>query len=163
MVPGPVAGDEAAMTIGMCAARVAEALARDPDRVWVVDAGRVSLRSLAAPFAAASQMTVLLARGSVIGLQPVADRVSTLAKAGWPVAFATVGSPNYSRSEIEEFVGCPTLPGIPDEPNATAWAIDALNGKVSRPARRSPWWTAVGRLAGALAAAPRLTDVAVPA
>ena len=148
-IPGPIGGDEASLALGILASPLATLLRRDRERTWVVDVGRLSVRSPSMPIAAAADATILVTRSTVSDLQPIPDRVRSLAGAGCALALATIGSSSYDNEELGHFAGCPVLVNIPSDPNALRWAAELLNGEVSRSARKSEWHRQIARLAHA--------------
>ena len=156
MIPGPVAGEEAASVLGLAAASIADVAASDRERTWIVDVGRVTPRSPSFVFAARAMRTVLIVRGRPDELLPVPARVETLSRAGCAIGLVVVGRNGYTAAEIADFAGCEVLGELPADPSADRLVDEVLTGR----RLRSKLWPAVVDLAGRLelAAQPRFVE-----
>jgi hypothetical protein len=144
VVPAPPSAEHASAALGQAAPALARSVAGEPEWLWLVDAGRLSPRSPAMPFAAAADLVLLVTGGSLAALQLLPTRVDALVAAGCPVAVVLVGDSDWPQAEIAGFCGCDVLGQVP-------------RVRTRRPGPRSmnsaewrPWWAAVRDLAAVL-------------
>lgn len=155
LVPGPESATTAVRVWGAdrAAKQVADALAADA-RVWLVDAGRVSSRSVTAPLVERAAIAMLFARDQPADLLQVPERVADLRSLGVPVGVVVVGSPDYRADELAAFCGVDRLWCVTADPATVA---HTQRGWADRRLRRTPVWRDMVTLAGDLA------DSCVPA
>jgi hypothetical protein len=118
-----------------------------------VDAGRLSGRSPALPFAAAADHVLLVTAGSFPALQLVPHRVDALRAAGCPVSVVVVEPTSWPVAEIADFVGADVAAVLPVARGRSA-DIAAMHGSGWR-----AWWRHVDALASYLAAAAPAVEV----
>lgn len=150
LLPGPESSVTGQRVWGAdrAAAQVADRLGGDPGRVWIVDAGRVSARSVTAPLVARAAFTLVLTRDQPADLVQVPERVAELAALGSPVGVAVVGEPDYRTDELCQFFGVAQIWRL-----AAAADVVALTqrGWDDRRLRRTPVWRDTVALAADLA------------
>jgi MinD-like ATPase involved in chromosome partitioning or flagellar assembly len=146
VIPAPASAEQAHSALVHAAGALAGVMGAD-DQVWLVDAGRLSTRSPALPFATAADHVLVVTGGSFPALQLVPHRVEALRSAGCIVSVVVVEPTNWATEEIAQFVMADVVAVLPrvasrgDGPaamRASAWR---------------PWWNRVERAAGYLAAA----------
>ena len=140
LIPGPESAMSASRVWGAdrAAAQVAAALASDIDRLWLIDAGRVSARMATAPLVGAASVALVLVRDQPADLLQVPERVHEFAEAGASiVGVVVVGSPDYGIDELREFCGTSHLWRIAAEPSTVALT---QQGWDNRRLRRAPVW-----------------------
>jgi Mrp family chromosome partitioning ATPase len=154
VVPAPPSPEQAHSVLAHAAATLAPIVASAPGRdVWIVDAGRLSGRSPAVPFATAAEHVLLVTAGSFPALQLVPHRVDALRAAGCPVSVVVVEPTSWPVAEIADFVGADVaavLPVAKGRPTDVA----AMRGSGWR-----AWWRHVDELASYLAAAAPAVEV----
>lgn len=158
LLPGPESAAASRRVWGAerAAAQVAEALADEPDRVWIVDAGRVSTRSTTAPLVAGAALTLLLTRDQPADLVQVPERVAELGELCPRVGVVVVGHPDYRIDELRDFFGVAHVWRVAASPDAVALT---QRGWDDRRLRRAPVWRDVVALAADVA---DIADVADP-
>lgn len=161
LVCAPGAGELAAKTVGLTAARLA-GCADDVD--VIVDAGRLAPESPIDPVLARAHQVLVLARPSLAESQAVVFRTADLRGLGGAVGLVLVGEEPCRPEEVAEAAGMLLAGVLPDE----LLSARALCSVAGRPRRR--WlglWRAVSSLADTVAAslthAPGPGGVAVPA
>lgn len=149
-VPAPPSAEQAHSVLAHSASTVADILACDPaGAVWVVDAGRVSARSPAMPFALAADHVLVVTTGAFPALQLVPHRVDALRSVGCSVSVTVVEPTSWPADEIAEFVGADVAAVLP-RVKARSADLAAMRGKEWR-----TWWRHVAALASLLAVAAR--------
>ncbi len=156
VVPAPASAEQAHGAMTHAAAALAETVGSGGD-VWIVDAGRLSLRSPALAFARQADEVLLVTSGSFPALQLVPHRVEALRRVGCPVAVVIVEPTWWPPAEIAEFVGADIAAVLP----RVRTRDDRLNSMRSSTWR--PWWRAVERLAARCAAAGPIEAQSEPA
>ena len=107
------------------------------ERVWLVDAGRVSSRSVTATLVARSEITLVLTRDQPADILQVPERVSELAALGPRIGVVVVGRPDYGDDELRQFCGVDHLWRVTADPDAVALT---QRGWADRRLRRAPVW-----------------------
>ncbi len=149
-VPAPPSAEQAHSVLAHSASTVADVLAADPaGAVWVVDAGRLSVRSPAMPFAIAADHVLVVTSGAFPALQLVPHRVDALRSAGCAVSVAVVEPTSWPADEIADFVGADVAAVIP-RVKARSSELAAMRGNEWR-----TWWRHVAALASYLAVTAR--------
>jgi hypothetical protein len=150
LVPGPESAVTALRVWGSDrgAHQVGEALAADGERVWLVDAGRVSSRSVTAPLIARADITLLFSRDQPADLLQMPERAADLGALCAEVGVVVVGAPDYSLDELRSFCGVDHLWRVAAEPDAIALT---QRGWGDRRLRRSPLWRNMVELASDVA------------
>lgn len=150
LVPGPESAVTARRVWGAdrAAARVADVLADDTSRVWLVDVGRSSSRSETAPLFAGAELALVLTRDQPADLVQVPERVADLAAVCRRVGVVVVGSPAYRADELRSFCGVTNLWRVAADPGVVALTQHGWN---DRRLRRTPVWRDVVGLAADLA------------
>ena len=144
VVCAPPSGEETVSTVSYLAARLAVALRADRERVWLVDAGRISTRSPVGPLLQAADEVLLVSGGSAPALLLLPARVAALRAAGVNVSLVVVGDSPWAWAEIAGFAECDLLAVVP--------SVGCQDGDVMMSARVwRPWWTHVATLAELLA------------
>jgi hypothetical protein len=146
VVPAPPSSEQAASVLVHAGSALAGLVAGDPDGpVWIVDAGRLSTRSPALPFATDADHVLIVSAGAFAALQLLPHRVDALRSGGCDVSVVIVEPTSWSAHEIAEFVGADiagTLPHV----NEREDGIGAMRGGGWR-----TWWRRVEDLASYLA------------
>ena len=108
--------------------------------MWVVDAGRLSTRSPAVPFASAADAVLVVTSGSFPALQLVPHRVEALRNAGCAVSVVVVQPTSWPPEEIAQFVGADVVAVLPVCRHApTGWRrCDRARGGRGGPASSAP-------------------------
>jgi len=141
----PPSGEEASSALGYLAARLSVALRTDVDRLWLVDAGRLTARSPSAPLVAAADEVVVVSSGLPAALMLLPTRVAALRASGSDVSLVLVGRSVWPPAEIAEFAQCDVLAVVP--------LVRCQAGDVMMSARVwRPWWSQVAALADLLTA-----------
>jgi MinD-like ATPase involved in chromosome partitioning or flagellar assembly len=147
VIPAPASAEQATSALVHAAATLASIVATDPDgRVWLVDAGRLSGRSPALPFARLADHVVVVTAGAFPSLQLVPHRVEALRDAGCHVSVVVVEPTAWSPGELAEFVGTDVLAVLPHV-STRGTGIAAMRTSPWR-----PWWHRVEDAAAWLAA-----------
>jgi len=156
LVPGPESSVTAQRVWGAdrAAAQVADALAADRDRVWLVDGGRMAARSATSPLVARADVTLVFTRDQPADLLQVPERVADFAALCPLVGVVVVGAPDYGDDELRAFCGVDHLWRVAAAPDAVALTQRGWN---DRRLRRAPVWRDAVALAADLA---DLADVA---
>jgi hypothetical protein len=147
VVPGPVAGEEAAAAVTSIATRV-EGLAGVDDRVWCCDLGRLSASSPALPIATGSALTVLVCRPTRTEALALPSRATALAAAGCRLGLVVVDKGSYRASEVAAHCGLELLGTMPWVRDAEDYVAAAVAG---RRGRRSLLWQAAVEIAAVIA------------
>ena len=106
VVPAPPSAEQTYSALVHAAGALAAMMADDLDGlVWLVDAGRLSARSPALPFARLADHVVVVTAGAFPSLQLVPHRVEALRDAGCHVSVVVVEPTAWSPSEVADFVG----------------------------------------------------------
>ena len=114
VVPAPASAEQTTSALVHAAGTLAAIVADDPTaRVWLVDAGRLSGRSPALPFARLADHVVVVTAGAFPSLQLVPHRVEALRDAGCHVSVVVVEPTAWSPSEVADFVGADVLTVLP--------------------------------------------------
>lgn len=150
LVPGPESAVTALRVWGSdrAAHQVGEALAADDDRIWLIDAGRVSSRSVTAPLITRADLTLLFSRDQPADLLQIPERAAELGGLCPTIGVVVVGAPDYGFDELRSFCGVEHLWRIAAEPDAVALTQRAWS---DRRLRRSPLWRDMVALAADLA------------
>jgi len=150
VVPGPESAVAALRlwSADRAATQVAAALAADIERVWIVDAGRVSSRAPVAALVARSDLALVFTRHEPADLVQVPERVADLANLARRVGVVVVGTPDYGLDELREFCGVRHVWQVSAEPNAVALT---QRGWADRRLRRAPVWRDLVTVAAELA------------
>ncbi len=147
VVPAPPSAEQTTSALVHAAGTLAGIVANDLDgRVWLVDAGRLSARSPALPFARLADHTVIVASGAFPSLQLVPHRVEALRDAGCHVSVVVVEPTAWSPGEVADFVGADVLTVLPLV-SSRAPGIAGMRASAWR-----PWWRRVEDAAAWLAA-----------
>jgi MinD-like ATPase involved in chromosome partitioning or flagellar assembly len=145
LVPAPPSPEQAHSALAHAAGPLADVAAGAVDDVWIVDAGRLSTRSPALPFARIADQVLIVTAGSFPALQLVPHRVDALRAVGSPVAVVVVEPTSWSAGEVADFVGTDVVAVVP--------AVRTRDRRIAA-MRSGPWrtwWRAVDRLAAACA------------
>jgi hypothetical protein len=152
VVPAPPSSEQAHSVLVHAASTLAQVLASDPDGpVWIVDAGRLSVRSPALPFAKEANHALLVTGGSFAALQLIPHRVDALRSAGCDVSVVVVEPTSWPVDEIADFVGADVAAVLP----RAKGRIDDVSAMQASNWRA--WWRHVDELASYLAFATRAT------
>jgi hypothetical protein len=155
-VPAPPSAEQTHSVLSHSASVIADILASDPvGAVWVVDAGRVSVRSPAMPFAVAADHVLVVTNGVFPAVQLVPHRVDALRSAGCSVSGAVVEPTSWPAEEIAEFVGADVAALLP-RVKARSDDVAAMRGNEWR-----TWWRHVAALASYLAATTRASEASL--
>jgi MinD-like ATPase involved in chromosome partitioning or flagellar assembly len=147
VVPAPPSAEQTTSALVHAAGTLAGIVANDGDgRVWLVDAGRLSGRSPALPFARLAEHTVVVTAGAFPSLQLVPHRVEALRDAGCQVSVVVVEPTAWSPTEVADFVGADVLTVLPSV-SSRASGLSAMRTSAWR-----PWWRRVEDAAAWLAA-----------
>lgn len=147
LVPGPESGEQAHSVWSGTAGQVAPRLAGD-DRVWLVDAGRLSPSSPTIPLAEWSNLAMVVCRAGPEDLVQVPGRVAAMQQHAATVGVLLVGKPPYDRSELIEFFGTARVCSVAESDELTRLAGDAL---LPGRARRSWLWRSAVEVAAEIA------------
>jgi Mrp family chromosome partitioning ATPase len=154
VVPAPPSSEQAHSVLAHAASTLARILAHDRGGpVWIVDAGRLSGRSPALPFATEADHVLVVTAGSFPALQLVPHRVDALRSAGCPVTVVVVEPTSWPVAEIADFVGADVAAVLPAARGRSA-DLAAMRGSGWR-----AWWRKVDELACYLAAATPALEV----
>jgi hypothetical protein len=147
LVPGPESGEQARSVWSGTAGQVARRLAGD-DRVWLIDAGRLSPSSPTISLVEWSNIALVVCRARPEDLVQVPGRVAAMQEHAATVGALVVGKPPYHRSELVEFFGTACVWSVAESDELTGLAGDAL-----RPgrARRSWLWRSAVEIAAEIA------------
>jgi len=148
VVAAPPSAEQTTSALVHAAGTLAAVMAADPDGpVWLVDAGRLSARSPALPFARAADHVVIVTAGSFPALQLVPHRVDALRAADCVVSVVVVEPTSWSAAEVADFVGTDVVAMLP-------WVSSRHTGiGAMRASAWRPWWRRVEDTAAYLAAA----------
>jgi hypothetical protein len=133
LVPGPETGEQARAVWSGTGAAAGEALATD-DRVWLVDAGRLTAGSSTLPLLQRSRLALLLCRAGQEDLVQVPARVATLRSHCPEVVVLVTGKSPYSAAEQSAFFGSPAVSV------AAAEDLPRLAGAALTPGRARRSW-----------------------
>jgi hypothetical protein len=149
-VPAPPSAEQAHSVLAHSASTVANVFAADPTGAfWVVDAGRLSVRSPAMPFAIAADHVLVVTAGAFPALQLVPHRVDALRAAGCAVSVVVVEPTSWPADEIADFVGADVAAVIP-RVKARSAELTVMRGNEWR-----SWWRHVAALASYLTVTAR--------
>jgi hypothetical protein len=141
LVPAPPSSEQTYSALVHAAGALSAVMGddrRDPGApVWIVDAGRLSARSPALPFAKAADHVLVVTGGSFPSLQLVPHRVEALRNAGCAVSVVVVEPTSWSTDEIAEFVAADVLAVLP-QVKSRGDGVAAMRGNHWR-----PWWRRV--------------------
>ncbi|MBA3606542.1 MAG: hypothetical protein H0W46_11360 [Acidimicrobiia bacterium] len=156
VVPAPPSAEQTSSALAHAGAALASTIAADRSgRVWIVDAGRLSARSPALPFARLADHVLLVTNGTFPELQLLAHRVDSLHGAGCAVAVVVVEPTAWSAEEIADFAGADVAALVPFV-RTRAHRVASMSATPWR-----GWWRRVGELAALLADGTRGADDAV--
>ena len=144
VVPAPPSAEQTSSALVHAAGTLAAIVANDLG-VWLVDAGRLSGRSPALPFARLADHVVVVTAGAFPSLQLVPHRVEALRDAGCHVSVVVVEPTAWSPGEVADFVGADVLTVLPHVSSRAA-GISAMRTSAWR-----PWWRRVEDAAAWLA------------
>jgi MinD-like ATPase involved in chromosome partitioning or flagellar assembly len=149
VVPAPPSAEQTSSALAHAAGSLAAVMeGEEPDgHVWLVDAGRLSTRSPAMPFARVADHVVLVTGGSFPFLQLLPHRIDALRSEGCVVSVVVVEPMAWSPAEVAEFVGADVVTVLPHV-SARASGVAAMRSSAWR-----PWWRRVEDAAAYLAAA----------
>ena len=147
VVPGPETAEQSRRVWSAGAESSVAPLAAD-ERVWIVDAGRLSTANPSRAFAASSAMVVLVSGPRLEDVVQLPSRVASLPAPSDRVGVLVVGKSDYSRAELSEFVGVGHVWMVDDHPD-----LVPLAGQLLGPgrARRSWLWRQAVDVASAIA------------
>ena len=149
VVPAPPSAEQTTSALVHAAGSLAAVMGSEPDgAVWLVDAGRLSARSPALPFARAADHVVIVTAGNFPALQLVPHRVDALRTAGCAVSVVVVEPSSWPAVEVADFVGADVVAVLPWVSSRHA-GIAAMRASAWR-----PWWRRVEDVAAYLATAP---------
>jgi MinD-like ATPase involved in chromosome partitioning or flagellar assembly len=154
VVPAPPSAEQAYSALSHAAGTLADVARRAGTDVWIVDAGRLSTRSPAFPFARVADEVLVVTAGAFPSLQLVPHRVDALRRAGCRVSVVVVEPTSWLPAEIADFVGADVAAVLP----RVKARDDGIAGMRTHAWRA--WWRAVERLAATCAAAPH-DDIAL--
>jgi hypothetical protein len=147
VIPAPASAEQTTSALVHAAGTLAGVVTADREaRVWLVDAGRLSGRSPAMPFARLADHVVVVTAGAFPSLQLVPHRVEALRDAGCNVSVVVVEPTAWSPGEVAEFVGANVLAVLP-RVSSRGTGIAAMTAGAWR-----PWWRRVEDAAAWLAA-----------
>jgi hypothetical protein len=147
VVPAPPSAEQAHSALVHAGSSLAALMAGDPTGpVWIADAGRLSTRSPALPFATFAHHVVVVTHGSFPALQLVPHRVDALRQAGCAPAVVVVEPTSWPPDEIADFVGADVLAVLPRIRARNAGSIASMRDSAWR-----AWWREVERVAAVLA------------
>ena len=133
VIPAPASSEQTYSALVHAGGTLAAVMAGAADGpLWAVDAGRLSARSPALPFATAADHVVLVTAGSFPALQLVPHRVEALRTAGCAVSVAVVEPTSWSTEEIAGFVGADVVAVLPLVKGGRHDGIAAMNGNAWR-------------------------------
>jgi hypothetical protein len=156
VMPAPPSSEQTASVLIHAGSALARLVAADPGGpVWIVDAGRLSTRSPALPFATDGDHVLLVSAGAFSALQLVPHRVESLRTAGCDVSVVIVEPTAWPVDEIADFVGADVAGTVPSVKGADAHA--GMRGSGWR-----TWWRRVEDLASYLAYAAIRHEVGAP-
>lgn len=147
LVPGPESGEQARSVWSGTAGQVAPQLAGD-DRVWLVDAGRLSPSSPTIPLAEWSNIALVVCRAGPEDLVQVPGRVAAMQQHAATVGVLVVGKPPYDKSELIDFFGTARVWSVAESSELTRLAGEAM---VPGRARRTWLWRSAVEVAAELA------------
>lgn len=151
-VAAPASSEQTHSALVHAATSLAALMGHDPHGgVWIVDAGRLSSRSPALPFAKAADHTVIVSHGSFPFLQLLAHRVDALRSAGCSPIVAIAEPVAWPADEIADFVGADVVATLPRVSGRTG--LGAMGASAWR-----PWWRRVEEAARYLATAADTAD-----
>lgn len=137
VIPAPPSSEQTHSALVHAAVPLASVMAGDDGPVWLVDAGRLSTRSPALPFATAAAHVIVVSGGSFPMLQLLPHRVEALRSAGCAPAVVVVGPTSWSPDEIAGFVGADVVAVLP-RVNAGRGGVGDMRSSAWR-----PWWRQV--------------------
>jgi hypothetical protein len=136
VIPAPGSSEQTYSALVHAGAALAAVMAPSTGGpLWVIDAGRLSARSPALPFAKAADHVVVATAGSFPALQLVPHRVDALRTAGCAVSVAVVEPTSWDVDEIADFVGADVVAVLPEVKGGRRDDVAAMNGNAWR-----SWW-----------------------
>jgi hypothetical protein len=157
VMPAPPSSEQTASVLVHAGTALARLVSDDPGGpVWIVDAGRLSTRSPALPFAKDADRAVLVSAGAFPALQLLPHRVDALRSAGCDVSVVIVEPTSWPVDEIADFVGADVAATMP-RVNGRSDGLGAMRGSAWR-----TWWRRVEDLASYLAFAATSDGIIVP-
>ncbi|MET0460819.1 MAG: hypothetical protein ABW195_16325 [Ilumatobacteraceae bacterium] len=138
VIPAPPSSEQTYSALVHAAAALTAVITGDPrGPLWVIDAGRLSARSPALPFAKAADHVLVVTGGAFPALQLVPHRVDALRAAGCRVSVVVVEPTSWDTDEIAEFVGADVVAVLP-------W-VKTRGGSVAamRGSQWRGWWRRV--------------------
>lgn len=97
---GPTSPEQARASLAGCAARLGGALAASATRDAIVDCGRLSVGTPAAPLLAAADTLLVVVRPRLDELAPLTHRLPALAKGGARVGLLLIGEVPYRQDDV---------------------------------------------------------------
>ena len=149
VVPAPPSSEQTHSALVHAAGPLAAVMGADDGPVWLVDAGRLSARSPALPFATAATHTIVVSSGSFPALQLLPHRVEALRAAGCAPSVVVVEPTSWPTEEIAAFAGADVLAVLP-RVRAGHTGFAAMRASAWR-----PWWQRVEHIADYLDAGAR--------
>ena len=148
VVPAPASSEQTHSALVHAAGALVAVMVADGDpTVWIVDAGRLSTRSSALPFAVAADHVVVVTGGSFPSLQLLPHRVEALRNAGCAVSVVVTEPTSWSTDEIAQFVAADVVAVLP-RVSSRGDGPAAMRSSAWR-----PWWSRVEQAAAHLDAA----------
>jgi MinD-like ATPase involved in chromosome partitioning or flagellar assembly len=144
----PPSADETHRALHTAGEMLAAGLASAGDLDALVDVGRITARSPAAPLARRAVVTVLVVRPTFEEVASLTARVGELRRTGIDPSLVVVGSRPYEPHEVADAAGLPLLGVIPEDPSAAA-GVNGAPG-TDRRLRRSIFWRSLHELASQL-------------
>ena len=136
VIPAPASSEQTYSALVHAGGALATVMAAPTGApLWVIDAGRLSSRSPALPFATAADHVVVVTAGSFPALQLVPHRVDALRAAGCVVSVAVVEPTSWATDEIADFVGADVVAVLPHVKNGRRDDLAAMSGNGWR-----AWW-----------------------
>ena len=146
VIPAPASSEQTYSALVHAGGALAAVMTAGTDGpLWVVDAGRLSARSPALPFAKAADHVVVVTDGSFPALQLVPHRIEALRTAGCAVSVAVVEPTAWATDEIADFVGADIVAVLPLVKGGRRDGVAAMNATAWR-----TWWRQVGAAAAYL-------------
>jgi MinD-like ATPase involved in chromosome partitioning or flagellar assembly len=153
-IPAPASSEQTHSALVHAAGPLAAAMAADHDAVWLVDAGRLSTRSAALPFARIADRAVVVSSGSFPMLQLLPHRIDALRAAGCAPCVVIVEPTSWPADEVADFVGADIAAILP-RITARRSGVAGIGTSAWR-----PWWRAIETAAEHLAASRRPVPLA---
>ena len=112
-IPAPASSEQTHSALVHAAGPLAATMAADEGALWLVDAGRLSARSAAVPFALAAAQVLVVTTGSFPMLQLLPHRLDALRSAGCRPSVVVVEPTSWPPEEIANFVGADVVAVLP--------------------------------------------------